>query len=309
MALGLAARLRSNAMERSDKVLLATFLLAATLGTWTRCLLVNDGAVYITAAWIGNTWPLFFDQNVGRTVSTLMQFGLAWALRPAFGGSSDAFVVAAHVFYFAGPLVLWLILRAVEPHRVYSQLYLAVTVMMIFFTSEMIVGMGVWLIWLAFLASPRSGTAKIVASAAAAPVLAFTHPAIALLSLLFALIGGVLMLRRAFPRPPAIAAGAVVTLASRARGDRGDRLRRHRPRRGRSRIADLPLRAAHRVARPCGCACPGARCARRLAGRGAAPAALLQRDRGRGGAVLQRRSLPVWPLRRQPSAARSRRCR
>jgi hypothetical protein len=209
MALGLAARLRSNAMERSDKVLLATFLLAATLGTWTRCLLVNDGAVYITAAWIGNTWPLFFDQNVGRTVSTLMQFGLAWALRPAFGGASDAFVVAAHVFYFAGPLVLWLILRAVEPHRVYSQLYLAVTVMMIFFTSEMIVGMGVWLIWLAFLASPRSGTAKIVASAAAAPVLAFTHPAIALLSLLFAFTGGVLMLRRAFPRPLAIAAGAM----------------------------------------------------------------------------------------------------
>jgi hypothetical protein len=195
--------------ERCDVALLATFLLAAALGTWTRCLLVNDGAVYIAAAWIGNTWELFFDQNVARTVSTLMQFGLAWALRPVFGADADAFVLAAHVFYFAGPLVLWLILRAVEPQRVYSRLYLAVTLMMIFFTSEMIVGMGVWLIWLAILASPRSVGIKLVASAVAAPVLAFTHPAIGLLSLLFAIVGIVLMLRRPFPRPLAIASGVM----------------------------------------------------------------------------------------------------
>lgn len=196
-------------MERCDWALFAAYVLAAVLGTWTRCLLVNDGAVYIAAAWIGNTWSLFFDQNVGRTISTLMQFGLAWALRPTFGGAADAFVIAAHVFYFAGPLVLWLLLRAVEPQRVYSRLYLAVTLMMIFFTSEMIVGMGMWFIWLSLLASPRSRTTKIVASAVAAPVLAFTHPGIALLSLLFALVGGVLMIRRPFPRPLAIAAGAM----------------------------------------------------------------------------------------------------
>ena len=196
-------------MDRSDWALLAAYLLAAALGTWMRCLLVNDGAVYIGAAWIGNTWHLFFDQNVGRTVSTLMQFGLAWALRPAFGGAADAFVLAAHAFYFAGPLALWLILRAVEPHRIYSRLYLAVTLTMIFFTSEMIVGMGLWLIWLAILASPRSTATKIVASAIAAPLLAFTHPAIALLSLLFALVGIVLMIRRQFPRPLAFAAGVM----------------------------------------------------------------------------------------------------
>jgi hypothetical protein len=197
-------------MDRSDWALVAAYLLAAALGTWTRCLLVNDGAIYIGAAWIGNTWHLFFDQNVGRTISTLMQFGLAWALRPAFGGAADAFVLAAHVFYFAGPLALWLILRAVEPQRVYSRLYLAVTLMMIFFTSEMIVGMGLWLIWLAILASPRSTTTKIVASAIAAPVLTFTHPAIALLSLLFAVVGVVLMIRRPlFPKPLVLAAGAM----------------------------------------------------------------------------------------------------
>lgn len=209
MAPGLAARLRSTAMERSDKVLLATFLLAAALGTWTRCLLVNDGAVYIAAAWIGNTWSLFFDQNVARTVSTLIQFGLAWVLRPVFGDAADAFVLAAHAFYFAGPVILWLVLRAIEPQRVYSRLYLAVTAMMIFFTSEMVAGMGLWLIWLALVASPRSAATKIVSSVVAAPVLAFTHPGIALLSLLFALAGGVLMIRRPFPRPLAIAAGVM----------------------------------------------------------------------------------------------------
>lgn len=196
-------------LERCDVALLAAFLVAAALGTWTRCLLVNDGAVYIAAAWIGNTWQLFFDQNVARTISTLMQFGLAWALRPVFGGAADAFVLAAHVFYFCGPLALWLVLRAVEPQRVYSRLYLAVTLMMIFFTSEMIVGMGLWLIWLAILASSRSVTTKLVASAIMAPVLAFTHPAIALLSLLFALVGIVLMIRRPFPRVLAFAAGAM----------------------------------------------------------------------------------------------------
>jgi hypothetical protein len=47
----------------------------------------------------------------------------------------------------------------------------------------------------------------------AAPLLAFTHPAIALLSLLFALVGGLLIRRRRpFPRLLAIAAGALGVL-------------------------------------------------------------------------------------------------
>jgi hypothetical protein len=36
-------------MARSDKALLAAFLLAALLGTWARCLLLNDGAVPVSA--------------------------------------------------------------------------------------------------------------------------------------------------------------------------------------------------------------------------------------------------------------------
>ena len=45
-------------IARSDMVLLAAFLLAAGLGTGTRCLLVNDGAVFISAGWLGNAWHL-----------------------------------------------------------------------------------------------------------------------------------------------------------------------------------------------------------------------------------------------------------
>jgi hypothetical protein len=61
-------------MARSDKALLATFLLAAFLlaaglGTWTRCLLLNDGAVFMSAGWLGDAWHLYFHQIAGRAVS------------------------------------------------------------------------------------------------------------------------------------------------------------------------------------------------------------------------------------------------
>ena len=85
-------------------------------------------------------------------MSTFFQFGAAWALRPLFGASSDAFLIVAHLLYFAAPLGLWLILRLVEPQRLYSRLYLAVTLSLIYFTSEMVAGIGLWLIWLACLA-------------------------------------------------------------------------------------------------------------------------------------------------------------
>src|SRR5580704_10593971 len=88
-------------LDRTDLALLAAFAVVAVLGTWQRSLMVIDGAVYLAAAWLGNAWDLFFDQVAGRTVSTLSQFGLAWALRAAVGLSSDAFMVAAHALYFA----------------------------------------------------------------------------------------------------------------------------------------------------------------------------------------------------------------
>jgi hypothetical protein len=62
-------------MARSDKTLLAVFLLATVLGTWTRCLLMNDGAVFMSAGWLGDAWHLYFDQIAGRAVSVLTLFG------------------------------------------------------------------------------------------------------------------------------------------------------------------------------------------------------------------------------------------
>ena len=107
-------------LDPSDAALLAAFVLIAVLGTLQKCLLVNDGAVYLAAAWLGNAWDLFYSQNTGRLVSTLLQFGPAWLLRPAFNGDARAFIIVAHALYFAVPLGLWLILRAVEPQRIYS---------------------------------------------------------------------------------------------------------------------------------------------------------------------------------------------
>ena len=193
-----------------DAALLGAFIVVAVLGTWQRCLLVNDGAVYLTAAWLGNAWDLFYDQNTGRAVSTLLQFGLAWALRPLFD-SPSAFIVAAHALYFAVPLALWLVLRLVEPQRLFSRLYLAIVLALVFFTSEMVQGIGLWMIWFALFADPvRSRVVTAFATVVLAVVLAFTHPGIALLSLMVGLLGGALgLLGLPFPRRLAVGALAM----------------------------------------------------------------------------------------------------
>ena len=110
-------------MARSDKGLLAAFLLAAVLGTWTRSLLLNDGAVMMSVGWLGDAWHLFFDQITGRAVAVLTLFGPAWAARAAFGLDASTYMTMAHVLYFAVPFVMWLALRAIERDRLFSRLY------------------------------------------------------------------------------------------------------------------------------------------------------------------------------------------
>ena len=46
------------------------FVLAAILGTLGHSLLVNDGAVFVAASWLGNAWDLYFRQLASRSVST-----------------------------------------------------------------------------------------------------------------------------------------------------------------------------------------------------------------------------------------------
>ena len=102
-------------------------------------------------------------------------------------------------------------MRAVEPQRIFSRLYLAMVLPVAYFPSEIIVGTGLWMIWAAVLADPiRSRATKVWATVLIAPALAFTHPGVALLDVAFAAVGGVLILcGRPFPRHLALAAAAM----------------------------------------------------------------------------------------------------
>ncbi|MBV8393140.1 MAG: hypothetical protein JOY81_08145 [Alphaproteobacteria bacterium] len=201
-------------MERPDKTLLAAYLLAAILGTWQRCLLANDGAVFLTAAWLGNTWDLYFSQDADRAVSLFLTYGPALLARQAFGLSADAFLVVAHVFYFAVPAAMWLALRALETERLCSRLYLAIAAANIYFPTEVIAGYGLWLIWFVLVTDRLRTAAQItVATVLFGGALAFTHPSIALAGLVFVAIGTLLTFAgRPIPRRSLIAVASMSIL-------------------------------------------------------------------------------------------------
>ena len=203
-----------SSLERTDWALLGAFLLAALLGTWTRCLLFNDGAVLLSAGWLGNAWDLFFNQFAGRAVSHFLAFGPAWIARLAFDPSSSSYMTLAHALYFAMPLALWLVLRVVEPHRLFSRLYLAIVLALIYFPTELIAGTGLWLIWMALIVDPaRSARQAAVATLLFGAVLVFTHAALALMSLLYVAVGVALSaFGRPVPRRSLVAAAAMSTL-------------------------------------------------------------------------------------------------
>lgn len=201
-------------MARTDQALLATFLLAALLGTWTRCLLLNDGAVLMSAGWFGDAWDLYFDQIAGRAVSVLALFGPAWAARAILGLDAATYLTVAHALYFAVPLALWLALRALERDRLFSRLYLAIVLVMVYFPSELIVGIGLWLIWLALVSDSVSSTRRVVTTTLLlGAVMAFTHPTLALMSLLYVVLGLILgAVGRPVPRRTVLAAAILSML-------------------------------------------------------------------------------------------------
>jgi hypothetical protein len=201
-------------LDACDIALLAAFIFAAGLGTWNYCLLFNDGAVLLSVGWLGDAWDLYFNQIAGRAVSTFATFGPAWAARWAFDLSPGAYTILAHALYFAVPLGLWLVIHAVEPQRAFSRLYLATTLVLIYFPTELIVGIGIWTIWAALLADPaRSIRQASVATLGLGLLMAFTHPTTALMSLLFLIVGLVLVRAgRPFPRRALVAAAAMTIL-------------------------------------------------------------------------------------------------
>lgn len=177
-------------MDRSDKALLAAFLLAAGLGTWTRCLMHDDGAIIIAAGWLGNFWDLYAGQIPDRAAAVLAMHGPAWWARATFDLDSTTYVVLAHALYFAVPLVLWLVLRAVESERLFSRLYLAIVLPTLYFPTELIFGVGIWMTWLAWVSGPDRTTANVaLVTLLLGAVMAFSHPVLALMGLLFVAVG------------------------------------------------------------------------------------------------------------------------
>lgn len=201
-------------LERPDWALLAAYLLGGVLGTWTSCLMVHDGAVLLTAAWLGNAWDIYFSQNASRAVSTLLMFGAIWGLREAFGLSAEAFIFLGHVLYFAMPLGLWWLLRQVESERLFSRLYLAIALPMVYFLAELVAGAAFWMMWMSIVANPaRSDRQVAIATIVLGAAMALSHPTTGLMSLVFLLaLGGLALLGRRPPKRTVVASGILTVL-------------------------------------------------------------------------------------------------
>lgn len=177
-------------MEPADWALLMAFSAAAVLGTLVQCLLVNDGALFIATGWLGNSWTLYFGQFADRALGAYFSFGPAQVVLHVFPMSAGAFVTLSHILYFLVPLALWLVLRRIEPRRFFSRLYLASVLALLFFPTELIVGNGFWLIWLAIATDARRSVHQVIgATAVVGAVLIFTHPAFAMVSLVYLAAG------------------------------------------------------------------------------------------------------------------------
>ena len=112
------------------------------------------------------------------------------------------------------PLALWLMLRAIETQRLFSRLYLAIVLALIYFPTEQITGIGIWLIWLALVIDPaRTGRQVAIATVLLGALLGLTHPSIAMMSLLYLAVGVVLTaFGRPVPRRSLVAAAAMSAL-------------------------------------------------------------------------------------------------
>lgn len=102
----------------------------------------------------------------------------------------------------------------IETQRIYSRLYLAIVLSTIYFPTAVIVGYGLWLIWLAIIVErTRTVGQATLATAAFGVALAFTHPSIALLGLLYVAVGATLnFFGRSVPRRSLIAVAVMSTI-------------------------------------------------------------------------------------------------
>jgi hypothetical protein len=197
-------------------VLLLAYLVVAVLGTWTRCQMVSDGAVLFSAVWFGNTWDLHLSQIASRVVWAMMAVGPLWLVQSTIGLSAQAFLPVAHALYFGAPLILWLLIRRVEPHAAFSRLYLAAALALVYFVTEVTVAVGLWLVWLAIATSPQRTPVQIaLATVGLGVLMIFSHPSTILMTSLYLIVGAALVLSgRPLPRRSLIAAAAMTVLLS-----------------------------------------------------------------------------------------------
>jgi hypothetical protein len=155
--------------------------------------MVSDGAVVLTAVWFDDAWGLYLSQIASRGLSNLTMFGPAWAMRSVLNLSAPTFLTVAHVLYFCGPMVLWLLIRSVEPHAAFSRLFLATALVLVYFVTELTAGIGLWLAWLAVVVSPKRATRHIVLCTLGLGVaMVFTHPALLLMTVTYLVVGAAL---------------------------------------------------------------------------------------------------------------------
>ena len=202
------------ALDLPDFALLGVYLAMAGIGTLTGALLLSDAAVLMSVGWLGNAWDLYLGQFSARALAVLLAYGPAWGARAAFDLGAGPHMALAHALYFALPPGLWLVVRAVEPHRLYSRLYLAFTIILIYFPTEVFTAAGFWTIWLAWISAPGRSTPGIAGATAILGIaIAFTHPAALLMSGTYLAAGLVLRLAgRPLPTRTLWAAAAMTVL-------------------------------------------------------------------------------------------------
>lgn len=203
---------RESDFDLPDFALLGVYFAMAVIGTLTGALLVSDAAILMSVGWLGDAWDLYLGQFSARALAVLLAYGPAWGARAAFDLGANTHMALAHALYFAMPLALWFIVRAVEPHRLYSRLYLAFTIVLIYFPTEVFTAAGLWTIWLAWTASPgRSNTSIGWATLILGIAIAFTHPAALLMSGTYLIAGIVLRLAGRTLESRALWAAAAMT--------------------------------------------------------------------------------------------------
>ena len=138
-------------MARTDLALLVCLLAGVSARTfWTRSSPFERWRRLPTSAgWLDAALHLYLHQIAGRAVAVLVLSQRLRRRAPAFGLDANTYPTVAHALPLTRLLVLWLALRADRTRTGCSRgSHLAMVNVLVHFLSHLIVGIGLWLIWL-----------------------------------------------------------------------------------------------------------------------------------------------------------------